>query len=90
MAKGQSLTKHQQGIVNRYYQHLDTIAITRLAEAVSELYLCTDQKKADKLWERVDKALDKTAARDARVKKIIMGRSVKDLAQLVGELSARG
>lgn len=89
MAKGQSLTKYQQGIVKRYYEHIDGIAINRLAEAVGELYLTTDKKKIEKLWESVDKALAKTAASDARVKKIIMGRNVKDLAQLVGELSAK-
>lgn len=89
MAKGQPLTRYQQGIVNRYYEHLDTISINRLAEAVGELYLATDKKKIEKLWEGVDKALAKTAASDARVKRIVMGRSVKDLAQLVSELSAR-
>lgn len=89
MSKNQSLTRHQQGIVKRYYEHLDSIAINRLAEAVSELYLATSEKKIEKLWEGVDKALAKTAASDARVKKIIMQRSVKDLAQLVGELSSK-
>lgn len=89
MAKGQPLTKYQQGIVSRYYEHLDTIAITKLAESVGELYLATDPKKIDKLWQGVDKALAKTAASNAKVKKIVMDRSVKDLAQLVNELSAK-
>ncbi len=87
MSKGQPLTRYQQGIVKRYYEHLDGIAVTRLAEAVSELYLCTDAKKSERLWQTVEKALDKTAASDARIKKILTTRNVKDLAQLVGELS---
>lgn len=89
MAKGQHLTRYQKGIVNRYYEHLDTITLTRLAEAASELFLCDDKKKADKLWASVEKALDKTAASDAQVKAILAGRDVKKLAELVGKLSAR-
>lgn len=89
MAKGQPLSRYQQGIVKRYYEHLDGIAITKLGEAVSELYLCTDAKKAERLWQGVERALDKTAASDARIKKILTTRNVKELAQLVGELSAK-
>lgn len=87
MAKGQHLSAYQQKIVNRYYEHLDTIAITKLAESVSELYLATDQKKIDKLWTSVGKALDKTAAKDQEIRKIVTTRDVKALAALVGKLS---
>lgn len=89
MAKGQPLTRYQKGIVNRYYEHLDTITINKLAEAVSELYLCDSDKKAAKLWVSVEKALDKTAASDAKVKKILTDKNVADLAKLVGELSGK-
>ena len=89
MAKGQPLSRYQQGIVKRYYEHLDGIAITKLGEAVGELYLCSDAKKAERLWQGVERALDKTAASDARIQKILTTRNVKELAQLVGELSAK-
>ena len=87
MAKGQHLSAYQQKIVGRYYAHLDTIAITRIAEATTELYLCTDPKKAEKLWLSVEKALDKTAAGDAAVKRVLQTRDIKGLAELVGRLS---
>jgi murein endopeptidase len=87
MAKGQHLSRYQQKIVHRYYEHLDTIAITKVAEATSELYLCTDPKKAEKIWQSVAKALDKTAASDAQVRRILEARDVKGLAELVGKLS---
>lgn len=87
MAKGQHLSAYQKKIVNRYYEHLDTITLTKLGEASGELFLCTDQKKADKLWKSVALALDKTAASDAKVKKIVETRDVKGLAQLVSDLS---
>jgi len=87
MAKGQFLSSAQKKIVNRYYEHLDTIAVTKLAESVSELYLATDQKKIEKLWTSVAKALDKTAAKDVEIKRIVTSRDVKALAALVGKLS---
>ena len=87
MAKGQNLSGSQMKIVNRYYQHLDTIAITKLAETVSELYLCTEPKKAEKLWQTAARALDKTAAGDKHVQLILETKDIKALAELVGKLS---
>lgn len=87
MAKGQHLSHHQQKIVRRYYEHIDTIAIGKLAESVGELYLATEPKKIERLWKTVQTALEKTAAGDARVRKILTSRDVKELAALVNELS---
>lgn len=87
MARGQHLSRYQQGIVRRYYEHLDTITVTKLAEASGELFLCADAKKAEKLWQTVARALDKTAASDAQVKRILDARDIKALAELVGKLS---
>jgi hypothetical protein len=87
MAKGQHLSAYQKKIVNRYYEHLDTITITKLAESTSELYLCTEPKKAEKLWQTVARALDKTAAGDKQVKRILETKDIKGLAELVGKLS---
>lgn len=89
MAKGQHLSRYQQKIVRRYYEHGDTISLTKLGESASELFLCTDAKKAGKLWETVERALGKLAPTDARAKKVIETRDVKGLAQLVSDLSAR-
>lgn len=87
MAKGQHLSAYQQKIVNRYYEHLDTIAIDKLSQSVSDLYLCTDTKKADKLWAGVEKALDKIAVNNMAVKVVLAKRDIKALAQLVNDLS---
>lgn len=89
MPKGQNLSKYQQGIVRRYYEHLDGIALTKLSESVSELYLCTDPKKAEKLWQGVERALDKTAGGDAKVRDVLKSRNIQQLARLVGELSGK-
>ena len=89
MAKGQHLSQHQQKIVSRYYANLDTIALGRLSESVSDLFLCTDPKKAEKLWKSVETALGKTDAKDTRVQAILATRDIKQLAALVNELSAK-
>ena len=84
---GREFSAHQRKIINRYYEHLDTITIQKLSEIVTELYLCTDSKKAEKLWQRVEKAIGKTDANPAEVRKILSDRDVQGLAQLLNTLS---
>jgi hypothetical protein len=86
VAKGQHLSRHQQGIVKRYYEHRDTLMIQRLGEMVSELYL-SDGKKAEKLWVSAAAAMEKSGADRARVKQIVEARNVAGLAALVNELA---
>lgn len=85
MAK-QNLSRHQQGIVKRYYENRDTIMATKLSELVSELYLA-EGKKADALWKRVRTALDNTKVEPKRIDAIIDAKDLEALARLVGELS---
>lgn len=86
MAKGQPLSPYQQGIVKRYYEHKDTLATQKLGEIVSDLYLCTDPKKAERLWARTHTALLQAGANKARVEKLMRDRSIERLAALVNEL----
>lgn len=86
MAKRPDLTRTQRGIVNRYYEHLDTLTVQKLQEAVSELYL-SEGKAAERTWKRVETALAKTSASDAEVRKILETRDVTALATLVQKLS---
>lgn len=86
MAKRPDLTSHQRGIVKRYYDHRETIKTTKLAELVSELYLCTDDGKAEKLWRSAATALGGLGANEVRVKRILAERDLGALAKLVGEL----
>lgn len=85
MAKGQDLSRYQRGIVKRYYEHLDTIALQKLGELVSELYLATGEKTLAKLWKQAETALAKTPADEARIQRIVSKRDVKELAELVAE-----
>ncbi|HBS29514.1 MAG TPA: hypothetical protein DEB06_08720 [Phycisphaerales bacterium] len=88
MASGREYTHHQRKIINRYYEHLDTISLTKLGELVSELYLCAgDNKKSAALWTRVEKALVKAEAGDVRVRRVLESKDVKALAALVNDLA---
>lgn len=87
MAKGQHLTKYQSGIVRRYYDHLDTIALDKLAQSASELYLTTEPKKIEKLWQAVERSLGKLAVSDTQVRAVLTSKDIKGLAQLVSDLS---
>ncbi len=89
MAKGQHLSKYQQGIVNRYYENKDTIVLTRLAEIVSDLALCESEKKAASLWKRAETTLASAKIEPARIRAIVGAKDVKALATLVGEMSSK-
>lgn len=85
MAKRPDLSSHQRKIVNRYYEHLDTISVQKLQEAVSDLYLA-EGKAAERLWKRVETALAKTTANDASVRAILEKRDVTALAELLARI----
>lgn len=75
-------TSGQKRIVDRYYQHLDSITLAKLGEIVSELALA-DGKAADRLWKRAETHLAKTGANDVRIRTILETRSVEALARLL-------
>ena len=81
---------HQKKIISRYYEHQDTIVLTRLNEIVSDLYLCESEKKAATLWKRAGEALAKSGANEVRIKVVMEKKSVEELARLVSELTVPG
>jgi hypothetical protein len=88
MAKGQDFSKHQRGIVNRYYQHQDTIRSQRLGDLVSELYLSMDDVKAKRLWESARKALLGAGVEKEKVDALVAKRDIKTLAVLAADVDA--
>jgi len=51
-------SEHQQKIISRYYSNLDTLMLQKLQALVSELYLAESDKKKDRLWQRVQQAME--------------------------------
>ncbi len=47
-------TPYQKKIINRYYDHRDTILLTRLQEIVTELFLAATPAAEKRLWKRVE------------------------------------
>lgn len=87
MAKGQNLTRHQQGIVRRYYDNKGTIMSNKLQELVSDIALCDDPKKLDALWGRVEKALAGAKVDPKKAAPVLQSRCAEKLAQLVATLA---
>lgn len=88
MPKGQPLSRRQQKIVGRYYDQKDTIMATKLAELVTELYLCETEKKAQTLWKRAETALGQTGLKPVEIERVTAARDVEGLAELVKKLNA--
>ena len=80
MAK-QEYSAYQQKVISNYYEHMDTIQLTKLQEAVTELYLADSDKKKQRLWARVEKALTKLKIKPAIKARILETQDVQILAQ---------
>ena len=90
MPTGQHLTRYQQGIVKRYYEHGDTLALQKVAELVSELYLCSEPAKKAKLWKQAETALKKLPIEPAKQAAAVASQDPKKLAELVALCSPGG
>lgn len=83
MAKEYS--SYQKNIIKNYYENLDTIALTRLQELVTELYLAETAAKKKKLWQQVEKALTKLKIKPDIKARILETQNVKLLAKNLQE-----
>jgi ATP/maltotriose-dependent transcriptional regulator MalT len=78
-------TKHQQGIIKRYYQNLDQITWQKLSDLVGDLYLA-EGKKRDKLWQSAANYIEKLGVAKDRIDHILAKKDPAMLARLVKEL----
>ncbi len=74
-------SEYQADIISRYYDNLDTIMLQKLGELVSELYLADTDKKRDRLWQRVEKAMIKLKVPPMIIAHIMQKRDVEILAK---------
>lgn len=82
------LTPHQQKIVKRYYDNLDTIKLSRLAELAGELYL-SEGKKRERVWKQIVAALEALEVPQSRIDHLRRQDNPALVAELVQELNAR-
>lgn len=78
-------SRYQQKIISNYYQNLDKVALQRLQEMVTELYLAQTDKKRAKLWEQVEKAMEKVEVKPVIKEHILKYRDVQVLAKNLNE-----
>lgn len=86
MTKRPDLTAHQRKIVDRYYQHRETIHATKLGELVSEIAVQTDPKKLDRLWQSAGEYLAKCGVEPPVIAAAVTPRNVRFLGELAGAI----
>lgn len=89
MAAARNYSKHQQNIIKRYYENLDTIVLDRLSTLVTDLFLADTEAKQKRLWENVEKNLQKAGIKPEDYQTIIDKQDLDALARLVTELSGK-
>ncbi len=85
----QDFTPHQQKIIKRYYNNLDTIQLQRLSELVGELYLAEGKKK-QRVWKAAGEAMLKLGIPQARVDHLLAQAKPELIAEVVKELESKG
>lgn len=84
----ENFTRHQQGIIKRYYEHKDEISLQRLAELVTDLYLAEGKKRAS-VWKNLVLTLEKLKVPKDRIDHLVKMDDPKLLASLVTELQGK-
>ncbi len=78
-------TPYQDRIIRNYYQNRDSIALQRLGELVTDLYLAEGKSRA-RLWARATTALGKMGVPKDRVELVVKSDNPTLLANLLKEL----
>lgn len=84
----ENFTRHQQGIIKRYYSNQDGIQLQRLAEQVTELYLA-EGKKRERTWQSVVLAMQKLGVPQSRIDHLVAQNDPQLVAKLVTELQGK-
>jgi len=80
---------HQQKIIKRYYNNIESIQYQRLSEMVTDIYL-SEGKKLDRLWKNVADTLTKMEFPASRIEHLLLKRDPKLLAGVLKELEGKG
>ncbi len=81
-------SKYQQKIIKNYYNNRDTIALQRVQELVTELYLA-EGKKRQKHWQSLANHLEKLGVRKPHIDHLIEQDNPELVANLVKNLMSQ-
>ncbi len=82
-------SKYQQRVIKDYYKNREAIALQRLQEQVTELYLA-EGKKREKVWKGVTKHLEALGIPQAQIDHLQGQDNPALVAQLIEKLIAKG
>jgi len=82
-------TKYQQKVIRNYYENAGQIALQRLQELCTELYL-SEGKKLAKNWESVEKQMETLKVPKPRIDHLMKQKDPTLVAELVKQLMAKG
>ena len=78
-------SKFQQRVIKNYYQNRESIALQRVQELVTELYLATGKKRA-RHWESLTGHLAKLGVKQPEIDHVVSQDSPELVAKLVERL----
>ena len=78
-------SKHQQKIINNYYGNRDAIALQRVQELVTELYL-SEGKKQKRNWEYLATHLKKLGVKQAQIDHLVEQGKPELVAKFIEKL----
>jgi hypothetical protein len=81
------LSDYQKGIVKRYYENRETIALQKLGELVSNLYLETSEKRMDRAWKAVEVQLHAAGVHKHQVATLVAERDLGAVAKVLTDIS---
>lgn len=81
-------SKYQKKVIERYYENRDSIALQRLQELVTELYLSEGKKRA-KHWETVANNLEKLGVAPVTIEHLKKQDKPELVAEIVKKLMSK-
>jgi len=80
-------TPYQQGVIKRFYEHRDTLALQRLGEIVSDLYVATSEAKMARSWAAAHKQLLAAGVHPHEAGEVVKDRDLGALARIISRLA---
>ena len=78
-------SRHQQKVIQRYYDNREQLDEQRLGELVTSLFLATP-KQAVKRWESAEEIMRRLGVPESRIANVIQKKDVTILASVVEDL----
>ncbi|MFT7463578.1 MAG: hypothetical protein ACI9EF_001923 [Pseudohongiellaceae bacterium] len=80
-------SKFQKGVIKRYYDNRDSIALQKLAEIVSNLYLETSEAKIKRSWKSAHTQMLAAGIHPHQADHILEEKDLGALAKIISELT---